>query len=95
MNINLELAVAEFVSAAHWGLLNPHDPNFENDVRGIFMKNMHDEVSLTGKIIEVGDLEHLQNSDLPEPSGMVILISREHLKQCPVGFFGKDVRIFL
>ena len=95
MNINLEIAVAEFVSAAHRGLLNPHDPNFENDVRGIFMKNMHDEVSLTGKIIEVGDLEHLQNSDMPEPSGMVILISREQLKQCPVGFFEKDVRIFL
>lgn len=34
---------------------------------------------LTGKVIEIGDLEHLEGSTIQEPAGLVILVPREQL----------------
>lgn len=43
MNIKLEQLVADLVSKFHQGVLDPHSPNLEADLRGIISSNQQPE----------------------------------------------------
>ena len=43
MTINLELLVADLAQKLHRGLLDPHSPNLEADLRGIIASNQQPE----------------------------------------------------
>ena len=47
---------------------------------------------MTGKLIEIGDLECLQNEPEPNKSGVVVLIDREQLKASR-NLFGETVHV--
>ena len=45
MNIKLEQLVADLVSKFHQGVLDPHSPNLESDLRGIIASNQRPETA--------------------------------------------------
>ena len=47
---------------------------------------------MTGKLIEIGDLEHLQDEPEPNKSGVVILVDRDQLKASR-NLFGETVAV--
>jgi len=71
MNINLEQSVAELTIMGRRGLLNPHDANFEQDVRGVLTRNRLREQ----EVIESPFMDVLRRQDARQKIFLVVITS--------------------
>ena len=74
MNINLEQAVAEFTIMGRRGLLDPHSMNFEQDVRGVLMRNRLPSPP-PQEVIESPFMDVLRRQDARQKLFLVVITS--------------------